>query len=113
MQDDAIASEPRILLAARPASYWVAQFAERGSKVSERKLKELARRNGWFVPHTTPILLLPEHIDRIFSQEPKCRSNSNLGAKSGTSKVVSTNSPKATTIEEVRRKLTMNTRKQP
>jgi len=105
MQSDAATSEPRVISEGRPASYWVAQFAESGSKVSERRLKELARKLGCYIPHTSPILILPEHIDRIFLREPTCRSNSNSGEKSGTLKAVSMNSPKATTIEEAREEL--------
>jgi len=111
MLNDTVMSEPRVILQGRPASYWVEQFAESGSRVSERRLKELARKHGCYIPHTSPILILPEHIDRIFLREPACRSNSNSEAKSGTLKAVSTNSPKANTIDEVRKRLIMNTRK--
>ncbi|MEM5501852.1 hypothetical protein WNY59_09645 [Ahrensia kielensis] len=109
MTNEAIPSVPaiksRMITEARPVAYWIDQFSANGIRVSARRIKELAREHKCFCPFTEPMLLLPEHVDQLFAEALKCRSNSISEEKHGGSKGASMNSPKANTIAKAREKL--------
>lgn len=66
---------------------WVALLAERGLFISERILRQRARRVGAFYSIGGAMILLPEHIDAIFMEGQPCRLRSIDGGESGGSGV--------------------------
>lgn len=65
----------RLIAEGKTPSQVVADFAAKGIMVSERSLREQARRKGAYREMGRTMILLPEHIDEIF-EEPQCRSSS-------------------------------------
>lgn len=75
--------EPRILSEGKTPEQWVAEFRDRGLCISERTLRSRARELGAFGGLGKAMVLLPEHIDRIFKGGPECRSNDTEGVGHG------------------------------
>src|SRR5690349_7656332 len=65
----------RIMQDGKTPAQWVDELAGRGVIVSERTIRERARPTGACRMLGNAMVLLPEHIDRIF-EEPLCRSKS-------------------------------------
>lgn len=65
------AGMPRVLTEGKSPAEWVTVFAERGVEVSERTLREVARSSGHFYSLGKAMILMPEHIDRIFEEAPR------------------------------------------
>ncbi|WP_210212010.1 hypothetical protein [Mesorhizobium sp. M2A.F.Ca.ET.043.02.1.1] len=70
---------------------WVKIFkAERGVHLSARTIRENARRLGACRMLGKVMMLLPEHIDRLFQEPQTCPSNSTNATDGGGSKAEST-----------------------
>src|SRR5690606_19174598 len=69
-------STSRILREGKTPEQWVSTLAERGLRVSERTLRERARALGACRILGNAMVILPEHIDRIFEEPEPCRSKS-------------------------------------
>ena len=65
---------PRIMTDGKTPTQWVDELRSRGVEVSERALRERARRLGACKVLGNAMVLLPEHIDQIF-EDPSCLSN--------------------------------------
>ena len=61
----------RFVSEGRTPAQWAEDLCVRGIRISEPTIKERARRLGAFGKIGREMVLLPEHIDRIF-QEPTC-----------------------------------------
>src|SRR6185369_1952641 len=72
---------PRIVADGKTPAQWVDELAGHGIEVSERTLRARARALGACKLLGSTMILLPEHIDRIFV-EATCRSNSTSGTAS-------------------------------
>ncbi len=65
------AGMPRVLTEGKTPAQWVEFLAEHGLEVSERTLREKARSSGHFYSLGKAMILMPEHIDRIFEEAPR------------------------------------------
>jgi hypothetical protein len=74
---------PRALSAGKTPPQWVAEFADRGIDISERRLREDARRLGAYAILGRTLVLYPEHIDLIFEAKPCHSKSTNAGANGG------------------------------
>jgi hypothetical protein len=90
---------PAILDQGRTPEEWVEAFSKRGIKISERELRREARRLGACHSFGKALILMPEHIDRIFA-EAKCPSPSTNATDGGGSKAGSTGYRAANTTDK-------------
>jgi hypothetical protein len=67
----AVVAPSRIIAEGKTPGQWVAELAARGIPVSERSLRERARALGACRLLGNAMILLPEHIDRIFGLAPR------------------------------------------
>jgi len=81
---------PAILEHGRTPEEWVEAFAERGIHLSARTIRADARRLGACKILGKAMILLPEHIDRLFQEPQACPSNSTNGQGDGGSRAGST-----------------------
>jgi len=79
-----------ILDAGKTPEEWVDVFAARGIHLSARTIRADARRLGACKILGRVMILLPEHIDRLFQEPEKCPSHSTNETDGGGSKVAST-----------------------
>ena len=105
-----VAVTPRILAEGKTPSQWVAELEARGLSVSERTLRERARQLGACRLLGNAMILLPEHIDRIF-EEPACRSSHTSEAAHGGS--VDTLLMAADMSDRALERLTRNSQRRP
>lgn len=95
---------------------WVAVFAERGIHLSARTVRADARRLGACRMLGKVMMLLPEHIDRLFQEPPPCPSMSTNETDGGGSKAESTAYRPANTTDKAQaylRQRQKETRKRP
>lgn len=62
---------PRILAHGKTPAEWVKALAQHELEVSERTLRAAARSSGNYCSLGNAMILMPEHIDRIFEIGPR------------------------------------------